>query len=148
MKRRGWLALAGVAAAGNDPDVLHGAAAQNPADVQFAGRGGSLAVSAGSGPLQVPGAHELPEAGVRTSIGTILASCVLPYPCSILLGEKSSGQTGEVHGGGAAAQTSIAISAEGKDPFMPWQDLPASLAPGPCAERPCPARCGFSPRRS
>ena len=61
MKCRGWLALAGLAAAGNDPDVLHGAAAQNPADVQFAGRGGRLAVSAGSGPLQVPGAHELPE---------------------------------------------------------------------------------------
>ena len=49
--------------------------------------------------------------------------------------------TGEVHGGGAAAQAPIAISAEEKA-------LPASLAPGPCAGRPWPARCGFSPRRS
>ena len=60
VKRRGRLALAGLAAAGNDPGVLHGAAARDPAGVQFAGRGGGLAVSAGSGPLQVPGARELP----------------------------------------------------------------------------------------
>ena len=56
--------------------------------------------------------------------------------------------TGEVHGGGAAAQAPVANSAEEKGSFMPWQDLPASLAPGPCAGRPWPARCGFSPRRS
>jgi hypothetical protein len=31
------------------------------------------------------------EAGVRTFIGTIPANLLLPYPCSILLREKSSG---------------------------------------------------------
>ena len=48
--------------------VVH--AVKRSRNVQFAGRGGRLAVSAGSGPLQVPGAHELPEqhqlAGVLT----------------------------------------------------------------------------------
>ena len=44
------------------------------------------------------------EAGVRTSIGTILASLLLPYPCSILLGEVQWADRGGLwwRGGGAS----------------------------------------------
>jgi hypothetical protein len=50
-----------LAAAGDDPDVLHRAAAQHPAEVQLAGHPGWPAVGPGPGPFERPGADELSE---------------------------------------------------------------------------------------
>ena len=61
MERQRRLAFARLSAAGNDPDVLHRAAAEHPAEVQLAARGGGAAVSAEAGPGDVPGADELAE---------------------------------------------------------------------------------------
>src|SRR5215470_486068 len=55
------LALAGLPAAGDNPDVLHGPAAQDPAEVQFAAHRDGPAACVTPGPFQVPGADEAAE---------------------------------------------------------------------------------------
>src|SRR5262249_4293223 len=54
-------ALARPPPAGNDPDVLDGAAAQHPAEVQLAAHRRGPSVTAGASPLQIPGTDEAPE---------------------------------------------------------------------------------------
>lgn len=54
-------AFAGLTPAGDDPDVLYGAATEDPAEVQLSGHGGGAPVGVGPGPLEVPGADELAE---------------------------------------------------------------------------------------
>ena len=54
-------ALTGLTWPGNDPHVLHGAAAEYEADMQLADSRRGFAGSCRPAPVEVPGAHELAE---------------------------------------------------------------------------------------
>src|SRR5262249_3388287 len=64
------LALAGPPAARDDPDVLHGAAAQDPAEVQLTAHRDGLPAGIPPGPFQAPGADEAAE---EHELGGVLA---------------------------------------------------------------------------